>query len=47
MYEAVDTIEVRIWGKTVGAVTFVPTLGYYAFEYEIPYGKSVGLNSRR
>ncbi|MCX8567188.1 MAG: serine/threonine-protein kinase HipA [Glomeribacter sp. 1016415] len=39
MYQAVDTIEVRIWGKTVGAVTFAPTLGYYAFEYDPAWQK--------
>ena len=33
MYNAVDLIEVRAWGATVGAVTLEPRLGYYAFEY--------------
>ena len=33
MYSAVDLIEVRAWGATVGAVTLEPRLGYYAFEY--------------
>ncbi len=33
MYRPVHAIEVRIWGKTVGAVALDPRLGYYAFEY--------------
>ncbi len=33
MHKAVDLIEVRAWGTTVGAVTLDPRLGYYAFEY--------------
>ena len=33
MYKPVHAIEVRIWGKTVGAVALDPKLGYYAFEY--------------
>ncbi len=27
-------IEVRIWGRSVGAVTLDPSLAYYAFEYD-------------
>ena len=34
MHKPVQAIEVRIWGKTVGAVALVPNLGYYAFEYD-------------
>ena len=34
MYKPVSTIEVRIWGKTVGAVALDPKLGYYVFEYD-------------
>jgi serine/threonine-protein kinase HipA len=34
MYKPVPAIEVRIWGKTVGAVALDPKLGYYAFEYD-------------
>ena len=34
MYKPVHAIEVRIWGKTVGAVALDPKLGYYAFEYD-------------
>ncbi|HCE45436.1 MAG TPA: type II toxin-antitoxin system HipA family toxin [Lentisphaeria bacterium] len=33
MYKEVSAIEVRIWGRTVGAVALDPRLGYYAFEY--------------
>jgi hypothetical protein len=34
MYKPVNAIEVRIWGKTVGAVALDPRLKYYAFEYD-------------
>ncbi len=34
MYKAVEVIEVRIWGRTVGAVARDPALGFYAFEYD-------------
>ena len=34
MYIAVPVIEVRIWGKSVGAVALDPALGFYAFEYQ-------------
>lgn len=34
MYKPVSAIEVRIWGKKVGAVALDPKLDYYAFEYE-------------
>ena len=34
MYKPVQVIEVRIWGKRVGAVALAPNLGYYAFEYD-------------
>jgi serine/threonine-protein kinase HipA len=34
MYKPVSVIEVRVWGKTVGAVALDPRLGYYAFEYK-------------
>ena len=34
MYKPVQAIEVRIWGKTAGAVALAPNLGYYAFEYD-------------
>lgn len=40
MYKPVQAIEVRIWGKTVGAVALVPNLGYYAFEYDSKFVKS-------
>lgn len=34
MNNHLQAIEVRIWGKTVGAVALAPNLGYYAFEYD-------------
>ncbi|MFZ4859470.1 MAG: type II toxin-antitoxin system HipA family toxin [Desulfuromonadaceae bacterium] len=34
MFKPVQAIEVRIWGKTVGAIALAPNLGYYAFEYD-------------
>lgn len=40
MYKPVQAIEVRIWGKTVGAVALAPNLGYYAFEYDSRFVKS-------
>lgn len=40
MYKPVQAIEVRIWGKTVGAVALAPNLGYYAFEYDSRFIKS-------
>lgn len=33
MYKPVKVVEVRVWGKTVGAVALDPKLEYYAFEY--------------
>lgn len=33
VYKPVEIIEVRIWGKSVGALALDPRLGYYAFEY--------------
>jgi serine/threonine-protein kinase HipA len=40
MYKPVHAIEVRIWGKTVGAVALDPRLGYYAFEYDPAFAAS-------
>ena len=40
MYKPVQAIEVRIWGKTVGAVALTPNLGYYAFEYDSRFIRS-------
>ena len=40
MYRPVNAIEVRIWGKTVGAVALDPKLGYYAFEYAPAFVRS-------
>jgi len=34
MYRAVDVIEVRIWGRRVGAVALDPGLDRYVFEYD-------------
>jgi serine/threonine-protein kinase HipA len=39
MYKPVDVIEVRLWGRRVGAVALDPKLGYYAFEYEPAFVK--------
>ncbi len=33
VYEPIDVVEVRAWGRTVGAVAADPTAGAYAFEY--------------
>jgi serine/threonine-protein kinase HipA len=33
-YKPVTVIEVRVWGKRVGAVALDPKVGYYAFEYD-------------
>jgi serine/threonine-protein kinase HipA len=40
MYRPVDVIEVRIWGRTVGAVALDPKLGCYAFEYAPAFARS-------
>ena len=37
----ISVIEVRIWGRTVGAVTLDPSLAYYSFEYD-PAWKRTG-----
>lgn len=34
MYKAVPVVEVRIWGRKVGAVALDPNLGYYVFQYD-------------
>lgn len=33
-------MEVRVWGRTVGAVALDPRLGYYAFEYDPAFARS-------
>lgn len=33
-YVAVDAVEVRAWGRSVGAVALDPGTGYYAFEFQ-------------
>lgn len=40
MYKPVDVIEVRVWGKKVGAVALDPNLRFYAFEYEPSFVKT-------
>lgn len=40
MYEPVDVIEVRCWGRRVGAIARDPTSGFYAFEYERKWAQS-------
>ena len=40
MHTPVPIIEVRIWGKAVGAVALDPKLGYYAFEYQPAFLRS-------
>lgn len=40
MHRPVNAIEVRIWGKTVGAVALDPRLGYYAFEFDPRFAAS-------
>jgi len=40
MYTPVPIVEVRIWGKAVGAVALDPVLGYYAFEYQPAFLRS-------
>ncbi len=40
VYRPVDAIEVRIWGRRVGAVALDPKLGYYAFEYAPAFVRS-------
>ena len=40
MYKPVDAVEVRIWGRRVGAVALDPALGYYAFEYDPEFARS-------
>jgi len=40
MYTAVPVVEVRIWGKSAGAVAMDPALGFYAFEYQPAFHSS-------
>jgi serine/threonine-protein kinase HipA len=40
VYTPVPIVEVRIWGKAVGAVALDPKLGYYAFEYQPAFLRS-------
>lgn len=40
MYTPITVVEVRIWGKSVGAVALDPTSGFYAFEYQPAFTRS-------
>jgi serine/threonine-protein kinase HipA len=40
VHEPIPIVEVRIWGKAVGAVALDPKLGYYAFEYQPAFVRS-------
>lgn len=40
MHKPVAVVEVRLWGKRVGAVARDPGLGYYAFEYDPGFVKT-------
>ena len=40
MYKPVHVIEVRVWGRRVGAVALDPKLGFYAFEYDPAFVKA-------
>jgi serine/threonine-protein kinase HipA len=40
VYTPVSIVEVRIWGKAVGAVALDPKLEYYAFEYQPAFTRS-------
>lgn len=39
-YKPVSAIEVKIWGRRVGAVALEPTSGFYAFEFDPQFVKS-------
>ncbi|PKO66685.1 MAG: type II toxin-antitoxin system HipA family toxin [Betaproteobacteria bacterium HGW-Betaproteobacteria-16] len=39
-YQSVDVVEVKAWGKRVGAVAREPTKNYYAFKYDPTWVKS-------
>jgi serine/threonine-protein kinase HipA len=40
VYTPVSVVEVRIWGRAVGAVALDPNLGYYVFEYQPAFLRS-------
>ena len=40
MYKPVNVVEVRIWGKKLGAVALDPALGFYVFEYNKAFLRS-------
>lgn len=39
MYQSVDVVEVRAWGKRVGAITLDPATRFYVFEYDPTWRK--------
>lgn len=39
-FQPVEVVEVRMWGKRVGAVAADPAKGYFAFEYDKKWAKS-------
>lgn len=39
MHKPVTAVEVRLWGRRVGAVALDPRLGFYAFEYDPAFVK--------
>lgn len=39
-YKSVDAVEVKAWGKRVGAVALEPTRNYYAFAYDPAWVKT-------
>jgi serine/threonine-protein kinase HipA len=39
-YESVEAIEVRAWGRSVGALVADPASGFYAFEYTASWRRS-------
>ena len=41
MYKPVESIEVHIWNKRVGALRMDPKLGYYVFSYDKAFQLSV------
>ena len=40
MFKPVKAIEVRVWGRKVGAVALDPNLEFYAFEYDPKFAAS-------
>jgi serine/threonine-protein kinase HipA len=40
VYSPVSIVEVRMWGRSVGAVALDPAIGFYAFEYQPAFVRS-------